>query len=227
MNSKNFADLENVEIFRVGTWNGDTYTSEDLDNMVNNFQALKTEQSVPIKLGHDENQKLLQKDGYPSAGWITSVKRVGDKLLASAKDVPQAVYDLIRSGAYKKVSSEIYPTFKDATGNVHKTVLRAIALLGSDVPAVQGLADIQAMYEDSQEYRSYVTAPKMSFIITKHCSDKKELHPTRKELYTVPERQYNRKFQNQYDEALHYTMETYDLSRDEATIKIHLDSRKD
>ena len=34
-------DIKDVEIFKVGKWNGDEYTNKDLDNMVKAFDQLK------------------------------------------------------------------------------------------------------------------------------------------------------------------------------------------
>ena len=33
--------INGVEVFAAGVWNGDKYTLQDLDDMVNNFQATK------------------------------------------------------------------------------------------------------------------------------------------------------------------------------------------
>src|SRR3972149_9348735 len=109
-------DIENVEILAVGKWHGvpstKEYKKKDLDELVRSFKALSSDEKLnyepPLKLGHDENQKLLQKDGYPAAGWVRSLKRVGDKLVASLGDVPKKIGDIIKAGGYKKVSSEIY-----------------------------------------------------------------------------------------------------------------------
>lgn len=224
--ASSFAELNDIEIFRIGTWNGDTYTGSDLDKIVLNFDKLRNEKSVPLKLGHTENQKFLQKDGLPSAGWVTSVKRVGDKIVASAKDVPQKIYDLIKNGAYKKVSAEIYPSYEDVNGNLYNHVLRAVALLGADVPAVDGLSDVLALYDDGQPYKSYCTGTKMSFLIGGvgskmiPVSEEKKEPLNSKDAFTVPEQKYNRKFQENYNEIHRFTMKEYGLNFDQATFKI-------
>lgn len=232
MSINTFADLNNMEIFRAGTWNGDTYSIADLDEMVLNFDKLKGEKSVPLKLGHTEKQKLLQEDGLPAAGWLTSLKRVGDKILADARDVPQRVFDLIQKGSYRKVSSEIYPNWQDANGGKYKNVLRAVALLGSDVPAVSGLADIQALYDDNQQpYRIYCTTDvsntKMSFLVggvggrtvpvsRLNSSDK----------FTVHESMYSENFQKDYSDLHKETMKKFNLSADEATFRLSKENKR-
>lgn len=156
--AKTYADLSDVEIFRVGTWNGDRYSTDDLDKLVSNFDKLKEKQAIPIKIGHSENQDMLKKEGLPAAGWVDKLKRKGDKLVADIKDMPDKIYDLVKNRAYKKVSAEIYPVYKDAEGHQYDKVLRAVALLGGDIPAVEGLSDVAALYKEgdkAQEVKVY------------------------------------------------------------------------
>jgi len=156
LNELETVDIENVEILAVGKWNGvpstKEYTKKDLDELVRSFKALSSDEKLnyepPLKLGHDEHQKLLQKDGYPAAGWVKAIKRIGNKLVASFGEVPKKIGDIIKAGGYKKVSSEIYHDY--AMGDYKfPLVLKAVALLGGDIPAVKTIADIQAQY--SQE----------------------------------------------------------------------------
>lgn len=134
------------EIFSVGTWNGDVYTAEDLDEMVKAFKAHQTTFKPPLKLGHDDKQELLQRDGYPAAGWIGNVYRQGEKLLADFIDIPNKIYELLEKGAYKNVSSEIYWDI-EVNGTTYPRMLAGVALLGADVPAVLNLSDIMSYYE--------------------------------------------------------------------------------
>lgn len=146
---KDYADLKSiqgVEIFATGKWNGDEYTQGDLQEIVNSFNQLKQTLQPYVKLGHNEKQPLLAKDGLPAAGWIENVYIQGNKLLADIKDIPATIYELIKNKGYKRISSEIYWNLKDASGQVYKRALKAIALLGGDTPAVGSLADVQALY---------------------------------------------------------------------------------
>ncbi len=138
-------NIKGVEIFAEGTWNGDRFTKEDLNKMVQAFNETAPGIRPFLKLGHDANQKLLQKDGMPAAGWIESLYVSGDKLLADFTDIPKKIYDLIKSKAYRKVSSEI---FYNLTVNDRKYqyLLGAVALLGADTPGVGNLSDIMASY---------------------------------------------------------------------------------
>lgn len=142
-------DEDDIEIFATGTWGGMDWSEDDLDQMVTNFQTLHPKGiKPPVKLGHDDNQILGQKDGQPALGWISALRRRGSKLIATLSDVPAIVKDLIDKRRYARVSSEIYPTF-EATGaeknlksGVRGRVLSAVALLGADIPEVKTLEDL-------------------------------------------------------------------------------------
>ena len=146
-------NIEDVEIFKIGTWNGDKYSGSDIDSIVSNFNKLKEKVKPPVKLGHDEHQDLLKKEGLPAAGWISKLKRVGNVIVATLSDVPKKVADLIKRRAYKRVSAEVYPEYISG-GRKYSPVLRAVALLGQDIPAVESLADVEALYTKDKEINS-------------------------------------------------------------------------
>lgn len=151
----NLKSIPGVEIFAAGTWNGDTYSIQDLDEMVRAFSELKGTVKPSLKLGHTDRQKLIQKDGLPAAGWIGNLYRAGEKLLADFVDIPDKIYQLLKNKAYRKVSSEIYWNI-DINGKKYPRMLSAVALLGADMPAVTTLNDILAMYGFvPQEIKSY------------------------------------------------------------------------
>lgn len=141
--------LDNVEIFEAGKWNGDTYSERDLDDMVAAFEATKGALKPYLKLGHSNNQTLLQKDGYPAAGWITGIKRQGKKLLARLENVPEKIYKLINKKAYGRISSEIFWNL-NFDGKKYRRALKAVALLGADTPEVHSLDDFINLY--TEEY---------------------------------------------------------------------------
>lgn len=148
-------NLKNVEIFSVGQWNSDSFTQEDLQGIVKTFEETKAGVKPYIKLGHDKNQKIaensgLQKDGLPSLGWVDKMYIKGDKLVADFTDIPKKVYDLIKVGAYKKVSCEMFFNVK-IKERKFKHLLTAVSLLGADTPAVMNLNDIHALYFESEE----------------------------------------------------------------------------
>ncbi len=137
--------IQSVEIFSAGKWNGDEYSVKDLDEMVKAFEENKDHIRPFLKLGHDDNQSLLQQDGLPAAGWVENIYRKGDKLMADFFDMPSKVYELIQRKAYRKVSCEIYMNCQ-IEDRMYKFVVGAIALLGADTPGVMNLDDILAHY---------------------------------------------------------------------------------
>jgi hypothetical protein len=142
----NLKSIRGVEVFAAGTWNGDTYTIEDLDEMVKAFAETSETCRPPLKLGHTEDQKLLQDDGLPAAGWIGNLYRLGEKLVADFVDIPEKIFQLIENKAYRNVSSEIYWNI-EMGDKAYNRMLSAVALLGCDMPAVSNLRDIMAMYK--------------------------------------------------------------------------------
>lgn len=142
--------LKGVDIFSVGKWNEDTFTQKDLENMVKSFDETKQGVRPYIKLGHDKNQSLAQKDGLPALGWIDRMYIKGDKLIADLVDIPKKVYDLIKIGAYKKVSCEMFFNVK-IKDKKFSHLITAVSLLGADTPAVMNLNDIHALYFEAED----------------------------------------------------------------------------
>lgn len=147
-------DIKDVEIFAAGTWNSDTYTVNDLDAMVTAFNKTKEKVKPFLKLGHNEDQELLEKDGLPAAGWIENLRRVGEKLVADFIGVPKTIYELIKAGSYRTVSSEIYWNF-GLDGEKYPYLLKAVAILGADIPAVSTLKDIMSLYATGEPAMAY------------------------------------------------------------------------
>ena len=142
-----------IEIFHTGVFKGSAgqevqFSVDDLDSIVANFHRLRDLCKVPLKLGHAERQVLDQEDGQPALGWVQSLKRVGNRLLATVTGVPKVLMDAIHAGRYRRVSSEFHLNFANSLYEKnHKTgvqgkVLEAVALLGADLPQVAGLADL-------------------------------------------------------------------------------------
>lgn len=158
--------IQGVEIFSVGNWNGDDYTHDDLYEMVRAFDDNKVGARPHLKLGHDDKQELIQRDGMPAAGWIEKLYVVGDKLVADFSDIPKKIFELITSKAYRKVSSEIYWNIKVGE-KAYKKMLAAVALLGADNPGVMNLNDILAMYKKKygSEYDKLTVDNKLEFEI--------------------------------------------------------------
>jgi hypothetical protein len=152
--------IQNLEILAAGTHNASTgrvtITEDDLDKIVENFGSLQGSNVVKphLKLGHTDAQKWFgQENGIPTLGWVTKVWKVGKKLLANIDGVPDALLDMFRQGRYHNVSSEIYldPVI-EFNGKKVSHVLSAIAVLGTEMPAVKDLAGLaNALFASSFE----------------------------------------------------------------------------
>lgn len=132
-------DLPGQEIFAAGSWNGDTYTDRDLEDMAQAFRETSATWGVPLKLSHDHPSHL------PAVGWVENVRRVGSKLFADFKRVPKKIYDLIKAGGYRGKSAEVFWGVK-VNNKTYPYLLKAVAILGVDPKAVQNIDDLVALY---------------------------------------------------------------------------------
>jgi len=140
-------ELSDIEVFRAGTWNGDKYTTKDLDAIVEAFGKMGFR--PPIKLGHAEQS------GAPAYGWVKNIRRVGEKLVADFMDLPEKIFKAIKDHRYDAVSCEIFFDLKRGE-SVFKRALKAVALLGAEVPAVSGLKPLrESFFETSAKAQSY------------------------------------------------------------------------
>ena len=110
--------LREVEVFKVGTWNRQTFCTSDLDAMVRNFDS-------PVGINEEHRQPLYD------FGRVVELQRRDDTLVATL-DVPDDVAKEISLGLYTGCSVEL----------TDDNVLLALALVISKRPAVAGLAPI-------------------------------------------------------------------------------------
>jgi hypothetical protein len=143
--------INNLEIFAAGSWKPAsggtvTITEQDLDEIVTSFNELAGTNIVKphLKLGHQEAQQWFgQKTGVPTLGWVEKVWRQGPKLLADIGNVPDALINMIKSKRYHNVSVEVLPHGTvEKDGKKLGMTLSAIALLGTEMPAVKTLAGL-------------------------------------------------------------------------------------
>ena len=146
-------DILGVQIAHTGKFNASTgpvtFTTKDFDNMEAASKELKGKVDFPLKLGHNEGQELVQEDGLPAAGWIENVRRDGENLLADFMRVPQQIADIMNAGGFRKRSLEAFRNVEFA-GKRYPMVLTGTALLGEDLPAVDSLDDIEALYQTAK-----------------------------------------------------------------------------
>lgn len=142
--------IKGMEIFATGMHRDKTYTADDLDDLVANFnrfsrgvrQSGNGTLSVPLVIGHDEDQELLQRTDLPAAGWFTRIWRAGDKLKADVEGVPEEIAALIESQRYRKVSAEVYDKPPQGLDGGKGRTLRRVVILGGEIPQIKNLADI-------------------------------------------------------------------------------------
>lgn len=130
-----------AEIFAVGKWNGMQFDAADLQEIVKAFKKLGDAHKVPLKLGHNDEQKKT--DGEPALGWVSDIWVEGNKLFAKFTDLPDIMMEAINKNLYRKVSIELDAGVK-YKADFFKYVLSGVAILGADLPAVNVLADLKA-----------------------------------------------------------------------------------
>lgn len=155
---KKLFDIPKMEIFRIGTHNGEDFNEDDLEEIALNFYRLRNELRPVLKITHEDDQINLA--GLASYGDVVDVWTEKDdngekRLYAKIENVPGEVIDFIKDRRFPQRSVEIYPEFKLGTraeGKIYKNVLKAIALLGSQMPAVTGMAPVKlsSQFEDQK-----------------------------------------------------------------------------
>lgn len=129
--------VRGVEIFAPGTHNGDAYTEADIDDMI--AAHAKLDFKPAIKIGHTKDSP-----GAPAYGYVTALRKVGGKLVADFESMHDSVIQALRDKRYGRVSSEVYFNLKRGA-NTFRRALKAVALLGADVPAVADLVPLHKM----------------------------------------------------------------------------------
>jgi hypothetical protein len=118
-----------MEVFRAGDYGAKgRWSEEDLEFLARDYSPEISE--APLTFDHARSG--------PAFGWVTRLRRVGDRLVATLSGVPEVVRELVRQGAYKKRSVELIRKLA-ATGRPY---LRAVTLLGAASPEVKGLRDV-------------------------------------------------------------------------------------
>lgn len=117
-----------LEVFQSGNYGEKgNYTIDDIDLIASDYNPSVHES--PVTVDHAQTGQ--------SFGWVASLKRVGNKLIARLKNLNPKLIEFIKSGAFKKRSIELYKNFK----NTGRPYLRAISFLGAQIPEVKSLSD--------------------------------------------------------------------------------------
>lgn len=141
--------IDGLEIFSTGKWNGDDYSQTDLQAMVDAFPKVGFEPTA--KAGHEDGQdnpaKAKMVFGAPALGYVKNLYVKGNKLMADLRGIPAKFGALVKAGAYRRVSAEIYWNYKAHDGTVYPRVLKSVAFLGAEIPALPNLAAVEALYD--------------------------------------------------------------------------------
>lgn len=141
-----------IEVARTGTFRPKrgpervTITHADLDRFaeVNNWMAGDLGVRIPLKIAHDSEQRFA---GTPNVGLLHNWRREDNRLLADAADVPEIVARAVKERRYAYRSPEISAPFEYGGRQIDSTVI-GLALLGEELPAIDGLNDISALVCD-------------------------------------------------------------------------------
>ncbi|MCE5230882.1 hypothetical protein LLG95_14995 [bacterium] len=117
-----------VEVFRAGDYGAKGRWDEAaIDAIAGDYDPSLHE--APVTVDHAQSG--------PALGWVEALRRVGDRLVARLRITSAKLIEMVRGGAFKKRSVEIYPELRE-TGRPY---LRAVSFLGAAAPEVKGLAD--------------------------------------------------------------------------------------
>lgn len=141
------ATIVDMEVFKVGTWNGRPTSSQEIDDMIRDTNDLRERSLLKprMKLGH-KKQDLLEEQGWPAAGWMGKLKRIGDSIYSTVTDIPRLIAELVNAKAYGERSVEIEHN-AEYGGKRYPRLLTAVAFTGGKIPAVENLNDVRALYE--------------------------------------------------------------------------------
>lgn len=151
-------DIKGVEILKAGTFVGaaggrQTYTVDDLNEFAAAHAALVEGGHYPtVYLGHN-NPPGSALPEPPAVGRIVALSVKDGKLLADFDYVPIVVAKLMEVKAYGARSIEgvrlSWGRALEIGGKKYRQVLTGLALLGKNLPAVGGLADVEKLYAAS------------------------------------------------------------------------------
>lgn len=145
-----------VEVFRPGKWNGKYFGPEVVDQLIEAYEANKEELKVPVRVGSH--------DGIaPAGGWVTGLRKQGERLMAELSDVPKVVGEAINRRLFKQVSIGTWRNHKDTQGRTWPRVMDHIAILGGRLPAVRGLEDLPALFDESRDDTEVITLENEEF----------------------------------------------------------------
>lgn len=98
---------------------------------------------APICIGHPAHN-------LPAYGWIAGLSASGRDLFAEPRQVNPEFAEMVKAGAFKKVSAAFYGPDDKANPAPGTYYLRHVAFLGAQPPAIKGLAPVEFAAGDEQ-----------------------------------------------------------------------------
>lgn len=131
--------MQPIHIFKAGKQtasNGTTivFTEADLAATANAYDPSVHE--APLVIGHPEQED-------PAYGWISHLAAQAGGLYATPSQVNADFAEMVKAGAYKKVSASFYPPDHPNNPTPGVYALRHVGFLGAQPPAVKGLKATQ------------------------------------------------------------------------------------
>lgn len=109
--------VKEAEMFSVGVHRGVEYTPDDLETLVNNFDA---SEDVPVQLDHSESAR-------DTVGYLQDVTHKDGKLMGKLKIIDDYAKERINKGLMKKLSVSFYLKHTEEGFKPHK--IREVSLV--------------------------------------------------------------------------------------------------
>jgi hypothetical protein len=116
--------IKEAEMFSTGVHRGVEYTDEDINALVDNFNA---EEDIPVQIDHSESAR-------DTVGYIREAFSKGGKLMGKLEILDKAIQERIDMGLMKKLSVSFYLKHTEEGFKPHK--LREVSLVA--FPQVKG-----------------------------------------------------------------------------------------
>jgi hypothetical protein len=135
---RHHAPTHPIEIFAAGTHTmaaGAELSFSEADLAATAAAYDPAVHEAPLVVGHPKH------DG-PAYGWVQSLNAEGDRLSAIPHQVNAEFAELVRQGAFKKLSAAFYPPNAKANPVPGTYYLRHVGFLGAQPPSLKGLKPV-------------------------------------------------------------------------------------
>lgn len=131
--------MQPIHIFKAGTQtasSGATIVFSEADVLATAAAYDPAVHEAPIVIGHPDQED-------PAYGWISHLAAQAGSLYATPSQVNTDFAEMVKAGAYKKVSASFYPPEHPNNPTPGVYALRHVGFLGAQPPAVKGLKPTQ------------------------------------------------------------------------------------